>query len=371
MNWLDTLAAELDARRVPRRERVRILAELRDHIECEPGCEERLGDPRELAISFADELATFRVRLSAFQTFGALALAAAALIVSQLVLASAGGHPGFANGISPLLFFPALVGMVFAAQVALVAGSLAALRSVRLRQVQRLPTAQIDLIARRARVGALAGLATVWGLVLYLVDFSLRLPGWYIGLVGGLAAVAGVALYAAATTVNRAQAIVSASPGTAGDVYEDVPVIGWRWLRRRPWRLGAVGSLLVAVAVTVFTAHAERSLQEGLERGVVEGLAAAVGFALLGRAVGLTSSRADRSGSAGSWPVEGGGEAILGPLARLASDADRTRAELVLRDGFARGQLTLDELSVRLSAVHDADTVGQVRDALNGLATDS
>ena len=54
MSWLDTLAGELRARRVPRRERARILLELRDHIECEPGCEERLGDPRELAITFAD-----------------------------------------------------------------------------------------------------------------------------------------------------------------------------------------------------------------------------------------------------------------------------------------------------------------------------
>lgn len=365
MNWLDTLSAELGARRVPRRERARILAELRDHIECEPGCEERLGDPRELAIGFADELATFRARLSAFQTFGALALVAAALILSQLVIASAGGYPGFANGISPLLFFPALLGMVFAPQVALVAGSLAALRSVRLRHAQRLPAAQIDLIGSRARVGVLAGFVTVGGLVLYLVDFSLRLPGWYIGLVGGLAAVAGAVLYAASRSVSRSRAIVSASLGAAGDVYEDVPVIGWRWLRRRPWRLGAAGSLLVAVAVTVFTAHAERSLQEGLERGVVEGFAAALGFALLGRTVGLVSRGA--AGSDGSVPVE----AMHRRLSRLASDADRTRAELVLRDGFARGQLTLDEFSVRLSAVHDADTVGQLYDALRGLATGS
>ncbi len=371
MTWLATLAGELRTRRVPRRERARILLELRDHIECEPGSEERLGDPRELAVSFADELATSRARLSALQTFGALAVAAVALIVSQLVIASAGGHPGFANGISPLLFFPSLLGMVFAPQVALVAGSLAALPAVRVRHAPRLPAAQIDLIGRRARVALLAGFGTVAGLVLYLADFSSRFPGWYLGLVGGLAAVAGLALFTASRSVSRAQAIVSACPGAAGDVYDDVPVIGWRWLRRRPSLLGVVGSLLVAVAVTIFTAHAERSLQEGLERGIVEGLAAGVGFALLGRTVGLISGRGDRSGSAPPLPVATGEDTAHGPPALLASDADRTRAEVVLRDGFARGQLTLDELTVRLSVIHDAETVGQVRDALRGLSTDS
>ena len=370
MSWLDTLAGELRARRVPRRERARILLELRDHIECEPGCEERLGDPRELAITFADELASAQARLSAFQTFGALAVAAVALVVSQLVIASAGGYPGFATGISPLLFFPSLLGMVFAPQIALVAGSLAALPAIRLRRVPRLPSAQIDLIGRRARVALLAGFGTVAGLVLYLVDFSLRFPVWYVALAGGLATVAGVALSAASRSVRRAEAVVSACPGTAGDVYDDVPVIGRRWLRRRPWLLGIVGSLLVAVAATIVTAHAERSLQEGLERGIVEGLAAALGFALLGRTVGLISGPADRSGSARSSAVETG-EAPHGPPALLASDTDRTRAELVLRNGFARGQLTLDELTVRLSAIHDAETVGQVRDALRGLSTDS
>jgi hypothetical protein len=53
MSWLDDLSGELRARRVPRRVRHRILLELRDHTACEPGCEDRLGDPRELAVSFA------------------------------------------------------------------------------------------------------------------------------------------------------------------------------------------------------------------------------------------------------------------------------------------------------------------------------
>jgi hypothetical protein len=47
--------------------------------------------------------------------------------------------------------------------------------------------------------------------------------------------------------------------------------------------------LTVALAVTVFEWHAERSLFEGLQRGAFEGLAAAVGFALLGRFIGVVA----------------------------------------------------------------------------------
>jgi hypothetical protein len=143
MSWLDDLSGELRARRMPRRVRHRILLELRDHIECEPGCEDRLGDPRELAVSFADELATSE-------------------------------------------------------------GTLAAWRALRRRRVASLPAEEIGLIHRRARAALAAGFATMAGLELYVVDFSERLPAWWLGLVGGLAAVAGVGLFAAARTLVRA-----------------------------------------------------------------------------------------------------------------------------------------------------------------------
>lgn len=122
MRWLERLADELAVLGVRGRERRRILLELHDHIECDPGCEDRLGAPRELAASFADELATDRARRSAFNAFGALAIAAAALIVSQLAIGHAGGYPGFTNGLSVVLFMPAAIGILIAPQVALVAG---------------------------------------------------------------------------------------------------------------------------------------------------------------------------------------------------------------------------------------------------------
>jgi hypothetical protein len=368
MSWLDELAAELGARGVPAAQRRRILFELSDHIECDPGCEDRLGEPVQLAGDFADELATARTRGSAFTAFGALALAAVALVVSQLAIGPAGGYPGFDHGISLVLFVPALLGMFFAPQVALVTGSLAALRSARRRRAPRLPAAEIGLIGRRARVALLAGFGTVSGLGLYIVNFSQRLPTWYLGLVGGLTAVAGGALAMAYATLARADAITSGRGGAAGDVYDDVPAIGWRWLRRRPWRLGILGSVIVGLAATVLEAHAERSLSEGLQRGVVEGLAVVVGFAVLGRTVGLLPGHRQALPvlpSVGS--TDTAHELIGGQDDRLAGDADRSYAEAILRDAFAQGRLGVDELTARVSAIHDATTAGELRAALAGL----
>ncbi len=286
MSWLDDLSGELYARGVTRRDRVRIVAELTDHIACEPGCEERLGDPRELATSFADELATAEARGSAFATFGALAVAAVALVVSLITLARFAHYPGYSNGLSTALFFPALLGMVVAPQVALVAGTLAAWRALRRRWVTSLPAAEIALIHRRARVALAAGFATMAGVELYVVDFCERLPAWWLGLAGGLAAAAGFGLWAAARTLARARTIVSGAAGPAGDIYDDLPAVGSGWLRARPWLLGALASLAVGLALGAFEAHAEHSVLEGIQRGLFEGLAAAVGFVLLGRAIG-------------------------------------------------------------------------------------
>ncbi|MGB0093326.1 MAG: DUF1707 domain-containing protein [Solirubrobacteraceae bacterium] len=373
MRWLERLADELAVLGVRGRERRRILLELHDHIECDPGCEDRLGAPRELAASFADELATDRARRSAFNAFGALAIAAAALIVSQLAIGHAGGYPGFTNGLSVVLFMPAAIGILIAPQVALVAGTLATLRAVRRRRARVLPAAEIALIRRRAWVGLGAGFATVAGLELYVVDFSSVLPAWWLALVGGLAAVAGVTLLGASRTLARAGAVVSGTSGQAGDIYEDLPLTRWQWLRRRPWRVGMIASLTVAIVMTLFQAHAEHSLIEGIQRGLFEGLAAAVGFALLGGAVGVRppslriKERALRRSAPMRAEPDAGARLILSPSDQLVADEDRSRAELVLRENFGHGRLTLEELTTRVAAVHDALTIGQLHAALSGL----
>ena len=94
MSWLDDLSLELHARGVPRRERTRIVLELDDHIASEPGCEDRLGDPRALAISSPMSSPTAEARGSAFATFAALAAAAVVLVVSQITLGRFAALPG-------------------------------------------------------------------------------------------------------------------------------------------------------------------------------------------------------------------------------------------------------------------------------------
>ena len=286
MSWLDDLSCELYARGVPRRERTRIVLELDDHIACEPGCEQRLGEPHALAIRFADELAAAGARRSAFAAFAALAVAAAVLVVSQITLARFVHYPGSSNGISALLFLPAILGMTVAPQVALAAGALATWRAVRRRREVSLAAAEIALIQRRTRVALRAGFATMAGVELYVLNFSERLPGWWLGLTGAIAALAGAGLFAASRILARSRRIVSGAGGGPGDIYDDLPVLGSDWLRSRPWVLGGLASLAVGVVIGAFEAHAEHSVFEGIQRGTFEAIAAAIGFALLGRAIG-------------------------------------------------------------------------------------
>ena len=66
----------------------------------------------------------------------------------------------------------------------------------------------------------------------------------------------------------------------------------WRALRRRrEWLLGALASVAVGLALGAFEARAEHSVFEGLQRGVFEGVAAAIGFVVLGRAIGARPAR--------------------------------------------------------------------------------
>ena len=59
---IDELETELRAVGIPPRRRRRIRLELEDHLACDPGAD--LGDPRELARQFADELGTLALRLA-------------------------------------------------------------------------------------------------------------------------------------------------------------------------------------------------------------------------------------------------------------------------------------------------------------------
>jgi hypothetical protein len=284
MTWTEELADELHRRGVPARRRETIVLEIEDHIACEPASVSRLGDPRDLAAEFADELGAQAARGAVQWVFAALALTAGALAVSQLAIGTGGGYPGFDNGYSLALAIPAILGMFVAPQVALVAGSLALLRVIRRRRAPILPRAEIDLLRRRAWVGLGAGLACAIGLELYVIDFLGATHTTWLPLVGGVAGVAILSLCAAGARLRATGRLVVATDGPAGDIFDDLPPL--RPLRERPWQLCAIVAGGVGLLMTVAEWHAESSLSEGLQRGAFEGVAAAVGFVALGRTIG-------------------------------------------------------------------------------------
>jgi hypothetical protein len=289
MSWLGEFEDELATRGIRPAVRERLVTEFADHIACEQGAATavaltRLGVAREIAGQYADELAADGARHSAFAAFAALGCAAAALVVSQLTLGQFVGYPGFDHGFSAALALPAILAMLVGPQVALVGGTLAAWRAIRRRREPVLPAAEIALLRRRVRVGLLAGIVTTAGLLLYTVDFIGVLPAWWLALSGALAAGAMAALVAARRALANSSATVVLASGPAGDLFDDVPVL--RRLRGHPLALCVSAAVASGVVVTLAEWHAERSLAEGLQRGIFEAVALSVGFAVLGRTIG-------------------------------------------------------------------------------------
>jgi hypothetical protein len=288
VSWLSEFEAELELRGIRPAARERLLAEFSDHIACEEGASTRLaltrlGTAREIAAQYADELAADDARRGALGAFAALTLAALAFLVAQLTLGRI-GYPGFDHGYSTPLALSAIAAFVLGSQVALVCGTLAAWRALRRRREAVLPAAEIALMHRRSRLGVAAGLATTFGLLLYVADFSGVLPAWWLALNGSLALLATAALVSAWLAIARGSATLALSAGPPGDLFDDIPPL--RRLRAHPLRLWALAALAVGGGVTVLEWHAEHSLAEGLQRGVFEALALSVCFALFGRAIG-------------------------------------------------------------------------------------
>jgi hypothetical protein len=294
MSWLRALDSELRMLGVRARDRERIVLELEDHIECDPGSEERLGDPATLAAAFVDELVTAKSRHAAFDLFTALAATAVVLAASQLGLGQV-GYPGFNGPVGQVLVWPALFGVLLAPQVALVCGTLGALRAFRCRGAAVLPAAEVALITRRSSLGLAAGIAVTAGVALSLAAAWQRLPAAWLALAGGLGVLAVAALARSWRSLGAVRRLRSSAAGPGGSIYDDLPVLS-RWFPGKPWRLGLLTSLLAAVLMTALEARVEHSLAEGLQRGLVEGLAAGIGFALLGRAIGATATGPRRAG---------------------------------------------------------------------------
>ena len=232
----------------------RIELEIADHLACDPAAQ--LGAPRLIAERFAAELRLPKTRRVAFQGFAALALTALALAV----MPSHVGQTGVVVSLGGLA-------IVLGGQIALVAGVLAVWRVLR-----KPDERDLRLVQRRLAVALAGGAVVVVGHAVQTAALEPRLSTWWL-----LASLPALAL--------PALALGGVTHGLRGAAALTVGV--------QPARRGfplpvavAIGSA-AAVLVTVGSAFAEHSWDEGLTRGGLEAIAFASCFAALGRYVGV------------------------------------------------------------------------------------
>jgi hypothetical protein len=248
------------------------LAEFEDHLACDP--EAKLGDPRQLAVEFSDQLATQGARRSGSLTFGALALTGLALVASQAAVPT---YPGIFDGRAPILGVIAVLFIVVASQVALVAGSLSLLRALRMRRETVVPAAEVELLRRRTAVALGAGGVTAVGMILDAFNSTAQMPTWWTALTVSLAAIALLALAAATLDRSRTSSIVVSQPGGAGGFEADLG----------PFARSMLIGVLVVLGVLTMATLAESSILEGAERALAEAVFFFSGLLLLGRMLGL------------------------------------------------------------------------------------
>jgi hypothetical protein len=282
VTYVEDLNHELAAVGITGRLRRRISAEIEDHLACDPQAE--LGAPRVVARRFADELGTSRALRAAAVSFAALALAG--ILFALAFLTSPYGFFGSGPRGGPALGRLATALALVAPQVAFVAGILAALRALNRRRTAVMPAAEAAVLVRRAAVGAASGVATMVGLGLLAVEYHRYAPGSWQTFAEVSAGVGIVALGACAPALVSAVRLGPVAPGPAGDIFTDLG----RWtptlLRGRPWRLALIVAAAIVVSVTV-TGIAASDPFDGAARGIADGLACLVGFATLGRYLGL------------------------------------------------------------------------------------
>lgn len=264
---IDELDRELRAAGVPARRRRRIRLELEDHLACDPSAD--LGDPVVLARQFADELGTVLARRAGLAIFMLLAPLGVLTVVLFLVASVRAANP-------PLALMLALVVGV---QLAFVGGSLAALRAWRLRRFVAIPAAEADVLVRRAGLAVIgAALTTVplGYLASGFYDFlwTSRPLAWVTFGAGAAASLLGSA------AVVRAWRLRPIADGETHDLSFDLG------MDADPWLLAV--AIAAAVALCIALAGIVQSDPfDGLARGLADGLLGLLGFAVLGRPLGL------------------------------------------------------------------------------------
>lgn len=240
----------------------RIVAELRDHVACDPDAD--FGPPSLIAERFAEELRVADTRNATYAGFLALAVTAVCLFVAAGV-----GKVADPFGVRGVVASLAGLGVVVACQVAFVGGVLAVWRLLR-------GGAELRLVQRRMLVGLTAASVAVGGLAFQqVVLHAWNQPGWRLalGAMGIALPAAGLAL--AAILLRRASALTPAG------------LIGVAGVPR--WFVLGTGALLCS-AITIVTGFAEGNPVDGVFKGVFEALAFTGCFLALGRYLGLRRS---------------------------------------------------------------------------------
>jgi hypothetical protein len=135
------------------------------------------------------------------------------------------------------------------------------------------------------------GLGSVGAVALFAQQLGGELPSWSAGVLGwGVvgATISGVLLVASAAAGLRSATVRVAVAGPAGDIFDDLGPVVPAALRGRPWTFaatvsGAAGLLVWVVGIAASDPY------DGALRGVAEGTACLIGFAVLGRFLALRS----------------------------------------------------------------------------------
>lgn len=297
MSYPDELARELSEVGIRGSLRHRILAEVSDHLECDPDAQ--LGSPAALARQFADELGTARTRRAVWSGFAALALAGLLVVAAFLTSGPVGFFGQHGNYPTTTVTEVGAFLTVVAGQVAFAAGVLALLGVWSRGHGRLLDRRDAVILHRRMAVAIVSALVALAGLALLGAGRPhLGTHAWTV-FTAVAAGVGAAGLLAAVPGLLTARGVRPAAPGEPGDIFQDFGPFSPRALRGHPWwlALGVAGALAVGVA---FLGAVHDDPYDGVLRGLLEGGMCLAGFGVLGLYLGLWRWR---PGSGGPRPA--------------------------------------------------------------------
>ena len=221
---------------------------------------------------------------AAARSFAALAIAGLAFGAAFVASPAAAFGPAPAG--ASLLGRLARIVAILAPQVAFVAGLLAALRALRRRRARVIPGLEATMIVRRAAVGTVFGLATMVSLGVIALEFHRQVPSAWYTLALFASAIGTLSLLTALPALRAAARLRPAASGPAGDIFDDVGPWVPAALEGHPWRLAVTVASVVALTVALAGAAASDGY-DGIARGLADGSVSLLGFATLGRYLGL------------------------------------------------------------------------------------